>query len=247
MSIENDRDWRGLRAVGRIVALTLDLLEREAAVGRTASELDAAAAAFIAFHGAASAPARAYGFPGSVLISVNDAVVHGVPDRRALGDGDVVKFDVTLEKGGYVADAARTVVVGTGSGHARSLKACVEAAFARAMEVARAGTPVRDVGAAIDAVVRARGFRVIRELGGHGVGRRIHEPPFMPNFADSRQRARLTEKLVVAIEPIITAGSPDMITDRDGWTIRTKDGSLTAHFEHTVVITSGQPILLTAA
>lgn len=247
MSIENDRDWRGLRAIGRIVARTLDLLEREAAIGKTAAELDASAAAFIAFNGAGSAPARTYGFPGSVLISINDAVVHGVPDRRALRDGDVVKFDVTLEKDGYVADAARTMILGSGSRHAEALKACVEAAFAKAMTVARAGTPIRDVGGAIDAEVRARGFRVIRELGGHGVGRSIHEPPFVPNFADHRQRARLTEGLVVAIEPIISAGSPVTVTDRDGWTIRTKDGSLTAHFEHTVAITSGPPILLTAA
>jgi len=247
MSIENDRDWRGLRAVGRIVAMTLELLEREAAVGKTTAELDASAGAFIASCGAGSAPARTYGFPAAVLISINDAVVHGVPDGRALRNGDVVKFDVTLEKDGYVADAARTVIIGSGSARARSLKTCVEAAFARAMDVARAGTPIRDVGAAIDAEVRAHGFRVIRELGGHGVGRSIHEPPFMPNFEDPRQRGRLTEGLVVAIEPIIAAGSPATVTDRDGWTVRTKDGSLTAHFEHTVAITSGRPILLTAA
>jgi methionyl aminopeptidase len=247
MSIESDRDWRGLRAVGRIVALTLDLLEREASVGRTTAELDAAAAAFIAFHGASSAPARPYGFPGTVLISVNDAVVHGVPDGRALREGDVVKLDVTLEKDGYVADAARTVVVGTGSEPARAVKACVEAAFARAMAVASAGTLICDVGAAIEGEVRARCFRVIRELGGHGVGRGIHEPPFMPNFRDRRQRTRLTEGLVVAIEPIVAAGSPVTITDADGWTIRTKDRSLSAHFEHTVAITSGRPVLLTAA
>ncbi|HTI37509.1 MAG TPA: type I methionyl aminopeptidase [Vicinamibacterales bacterium] len=247
MSIESDRDWRGLRAVGRIVALTLDLLEREAAVGVTTAALDAGAAAFIGFHGAFSAPARTYGFPGTVLVSVNDAVVHGIPDGRALRDGDVVKFDVTLEKDGYVADAARTVVLGRGSERALALKACAEAAFARAMDVARAGALVRHVGAAIDAEVCARGFRVIRELGGHGVGRTIHEPPFMPNFDDHRQRHRLSRGLVVAIEPIIAAGAPAMITDDDGWTVRTKDASLTAHFEHTVAITDGRPILLTAA
>jgi methionyl aminopeptidase len=247
MSIESDRDWRGLRAVGRIVALTLDLLEREAAVGITTARLDACAAAFIAFHGAASAPARTYGFPGTVLISINDAVVHGVPDDRPLRDGDIVKLDVTLEKDGYVADAARTVVVGCGSAGAYALKTCAEAAFDRAMEVATAGARISDVGAAVDSEVRAHGFRVIRELGGHGVGRSIHEAPFMPNFEDRRQRGRLSEGLVVAIEPIIAAGSPATITGRDGWTIRTKDGSLTAHFEHTVAITNGRPILLTAA
>ena len=247
MSIESDRDWRGLRAVGRVVALTLELLEREAVAGITTTRLDASAAAFVAFHGAASAPARTYGFPGAVLISVNDAVVHGVPDGRALADGDVVKFDVTLEKDGYVADAARTVVVGTGAPTAYALKTCAEAAFARALEIARAGTAIRDVGAAIEAEVRTRGFSIIRELGGHGVGRRIHEPPFIPNFADRRQRDRLSRGLVVAIEPIIAAGSPATITDGDGWTVRTKDGSLTAHFEHTVAITEGRPILLTAA
>ena len=247
MSIQSERDWRGMRQVGRVVALTLEMLGRGLCAGCTTGELDARAAAFIAAHGARSAPARTYGFPGTVLISINDEIVHGVPGARPLRSGDLVKLDVTLEKDGYVADAARTVVVGEGGETAVRLTACAERAFRRAVRVARAGALVRDVGAAIEKEVGRGGFAVVRELGGHGVGREIHEAPFMANYSDPRQRDRLTEGLVVAIEPIITAGSPATVTDADGWTIRTRDGSLAAHYEHTVVITKDRPILLTAA
>jgi methionyl aminopeptidase len=247
MSIQSERDWRGLRRVGQLVAHTLDLLERALVPGCTTSALDASAAVFIAARGGRSAPAATYGFPGAVLISVNDEIVHGVPGARVIHDGDVVKFDVTLESDGYIADAARTVLVGAASDTAQRLKACAEAAFERALEVATAGALVRDVGGAIEAEVRRQGFHVVPELGGHGVGRRIHERPFMANYADPRQHERLREGLVVAIEPIITAGSSQVVTGSDGWTMRTADGSLAAHYEHTVAITAARPVLLTAA
>lgn len=247
MSIETDADWRGLRTVGRVVRLALDALEQHAQPGVTTRELDDVAARLFAAHHARSAPSLVYGFPGTVLISVNDEVVHGVPGSRRLRRGDVVKLDVTAEKGGYMADAARTVVLEGESEAGRRLRTCVRSAFARALKVARAGRLVSEIGRTVEAEVRRHGFSVVRTLGGHGIGRTIHESPSVPNYQNPRQSDVLTEGLVLAIEPIITAGSGAVFEDRDGWTIKTKDGSLAAHHEHTVVITRGRPVLLTAA
>jgi methionyl aminopeptidase len=247
MSIESAGDWAGLRDVGRVVRLTLDALEQQAHPGVRTSELDHLAAEVFRAHGARSAPALVYGFPGTVLLSVNDEVVHGVPGARRLESGDVLKLDVTAEKNGYMADAARTVLIGQPTNAAWRLRACVRAAFERAMLVARDGVPVSSVGRVIDHEVRARGFQVIRQLAGHGIGRTIHESPSVPNYRDPRQRDVFTEGLVVAIEPIICSGSGAVVEDHDGWTIRTTDGSLAAHYEHTVVITRHRPFLLTAA
>ena len=247
MSITSDTDWRGLRAAGRVVRLTLDALEQSVRAGVTTRDLDRIAGRLLAQHGARSAPALVYGFPGNALISLNDEVVHGVPGARRVSSGDVVKLDVTVELDGYMADAARTVIVGAGSAIARRLQACVRAAFARALAVARAGNRVSDLGRAVDAEVRQRGFQVVRALSGHSIGRTIHEAPSVPNYFDPDQRDVLTEGLVLAIEPIITAGSGEVVEDRDGWTVRTRDRSLAAHHEHTVVIGKEAPVLLTAA
>lgn len=247
MSIESEADWKGLRAVGRVVRLTLDALERHVRPGITTRELDAIGATVFAVHRARSAPAMVYGFPGTVLISVNDEIVHGVPGARRLEAGDLVKLDVTAEKGGFVADAARTLIVGSGSETALRLRACVRAAFAEALRAAHAGNAVAAIGAAIQTEVRRWGFSIVPELGGHGTGRTIHEAPSVPNFKDPGQQDVLTEGLVVAVEPIVIAGAGDVFEDRDGWTIRTKDGSWAAHYEHTLVITRDCPVLLTAA
>lgn len=247
MSIESETDWRGLRAAGLVARRTLEALEAELRPGVSTGELDAVAARVFERHGARSAPALVYGFPGTVLISVNDEVVHGVPGTRELAAGDVVKLDVTVEKDGYVADAARTVLVGPASEEARHLKACAEAAFRRAIEVARPGVPVNEIGRAVSAEIARHALTVLRGLSGHGVGRTIHEPPEVPNIRDPRQRDVLTEGLVLAIEPLVGTGSGDVVADADGWTIRTRDGSLAAHHENTVVITRRGPVLLTAA
>jgi methionyl aminopeptidase len=247
MSIESETDWRGLRQVARVVRLTLDALERHVRVGVTTGELDAIAAGVYAEHGARSAPAMVYGFPGSALISVNDEIVHGVPGSRVLERGDVVKLDVTTEKDGYMADAARTVIVGPGSDDAQRLRRCARRAFERALTVARAGRRVSEIGRVIEREVRGHGFAVVRGLDGHGIGRTIHEPPTVPNSYNPRQTDMLTEGLVITIEPIICAGSGRAVESGDGWTIRTADGSLAAHYEHTLVITRDQPTLLTAA
>lgn len=247
MSIGSADDWKGLRRAGRIAQSTLDALEAAVRPGISTAELDALAARIFAAHGARSAPALVYGFPGTVLISVNDEVVHGVPGPRRLAAGDLVKLDVTVEKGGYIADAARSVLVGPGSDLATRLAACARDAFAAALEVAKAGTKVNAIGRVVESTVRAGGFSVVHGLTGHGVGRTIHEPPTVPNQFDPWQRDVLTEGLVLTIEPIISAGSARIRQDRDGWTTRTADGSWAAHHEHTLVITRDRPVVLTAA
>jgi methionyl aminopeptidase len=246
MSIETAGDWTGLKRIGRIVRLTLDALVRHARAGITTTELDEVARRVMRQYGARSAPALVYGFPGAVLISVNDEVVHGIPGPKRLQSGDVVKLDVTLEKDGYVADAARTVIVDEGTDAAKRLVACAEAAFRAGAAVAHAGTRVNEIGRAIEREVRRAGFAVVHGLTGHGVGRTIHEPPTVPNFYDPWVRDVLTEGLVLTIEPLICTGKAAAITDDDGWTVRTKDGGLAAHHEHTLVITRGTPVLLTA-
>jgi len=247
MSIQSPADLEGLREVGRITRQTLDALERRIRIGVSTAELDRVAAAVFAGRGARSAPAMVYGFPGHVLISVNDEVVHGVPGPRRLKRGDLVKLDVTLEKNGYIADAARSVVVGSGSETARRLVVCARAAFGAALAVARAGVRVNEIGRAVDREVRRHGFTVVRGLAGHGVGRTIHEPPSVPNSYDPSQPDVLTDGLVLTIEPMISAGSAEPVQDANGWTIRTRDGSLAAHHEHTLVITRQEPMILTAA
>jgi methionyl aminopeptidase len=247
MSIQNETDRKGLQRAGTVVRLTLDALVAAVRPGVTTAELDTVAADVFAAHGARSAPALVYGFPRTVLISVNDEVVHGIPGPRRLERGDVVKLDVTVERGGYMGDAARTVVCGPGKPEAQRLVRCAERAFAAALSVATAGRKVSEIGRAVERVVRADGFAVIRGLAGHGIGRTIHEPPSVPNYFDPWQQDVLTDGMVLTIEPIICAGRDAVTQDADGWTIRTRDGSLAAHHEHTLVITRGRPVLLTAA
>lgn len=247
MSIQSPHDWKGVHRAGQVARETLDALAEQVRPGITTGELDAMAARLFARRGARSAPAAVYGFPGTVLISVNDEVVHGVPGSRTLKNGDLVKLDVTVEKDGYVADAARTVTAGEAGARASRLIACAVAAFDAALAVARAGNRVNEIGRVVEREVRRRGCSVVRGLTGHGVGRTIHEPPSVPNQYDPFQRDVLTEGLVLTIEPLVCDGSGESFEEEDGWTIRTRDGSLSAHHEHTLVITRHQPILLTAA
>jgi methionyl aminopeptidase len=246
MSIETEADWVGLREVGRVVRRTLDALAAEVRPGVTTADLDRVAAGMLARHGARSAPAMVYGFPGHVLISINDEVVHGVPGPRRIASGDIVKLDVTLEKDGYMGDAARTVLVEPASDLATRLRACAESAFACAIAVARASVRVNEIGRAVDREVHRCGFAVARGLTGHGIGRTIHEPPNVANEYDPRQTEILTEGLVITIEPMVVSGSGHVVTNQDGWTVRTRDGGLASHHEHTLVITRGTPVLLTA-
>jgi methionyl aminopeptidase len=246
VSIESTNDLDGMREAGRITTETLAALQEHVREGVTTAELDEVARAVLAKNGARSAPQLVYRFPGTVLISVNDEIVHGIPGRRRLADGDLVSLDVTIEKDGFVADAARSVIVGAGSDTARRLVAAAATALQAGLEVARAGTRVNEIGRAVQREVRRHGFSVIRGLCGHGVGRTIHESPEVPNVYDAAQRDVLTDGLVLTIEPMISAGSSYHVPAGDGWTLRTKDGSLAAHVEHTLVITSGAPMILAA-
>ncbi|HLK69375.1 MAG TPA: type I methionyl aminopeptidase [Bryobacteraceae bacterium] len=246
MSIRNQAQLEKLKAIGKIVRRALD---QAAAVrpGVTTAELDAVGARVLAEHGAESAPPKVYGFPGALCISVNEEAIHGIPGNRVIQAGDLVKLDLVAEKDGFFADAAITVAVGEVSATASALVRCAESAFHLAAKAARLGNRVYDIGRAVEQETRRCGFQVMRELAGHGVGQTIHEPPSIPNFHDPRNRTRLTEGLVITIEPIIAAGHGKGTLQRDRWTICTADKSLSAHYEHTVVITRGEPILLTAA
>ncbi len=250
MTIQREDELESLRAAGRVVALALDAMEAQVRAGITTLELDAVAERVFDRHGARSAPRLVYRFPGQTCISVNDEVVHGIPGARALALGDVVKLDVTVEKNGYMADAARTVVVGAGGGDGgaggRRLAACAQAAFRQGLSAARAGNRVGEIGRRVEREVRRAGFRVVRDFAGHGIGRTIHEAPTVPNY-DDRSRVRLEAGMVVTIEPILAAGTGDVVLAADGWTVRTVDGTLAAHFEHTLVVTQDAPIVLTAA
>ncbi len=248
MSIQDYAELLALKEVGHIVHLAITAMANNVRAGISTRELADIGGKIMRQNGARSAPALVYGFPGDVLISLNDEAVHGIPSQtRKVQAGDLVKLDVTFEKNGYMADAAITVPVEPVSEDARRLAACAERAFQKAMQVARANQRVNEIGRAVEKEVRARGFRVIRELGGHGIGRTIHESPSVPNYDDGVARGRLTPGLVLTVEPIIAMGSARPMDAGDGWTVKTADGGLSAHYEHTLVITDGPPILLTAA
>ena len=247
MSINGPEELEGMRAAGAVVRQVLDAMKREVRPGVTTAQLDEVGANVMKQEGAQSAPALVYKFPGANCISLNDEAVHGIPSGRALQEGDLLKLDVTVEKDGFMADAAITVPVGEVTVQRKLLMACAERAFTKAMLVARAGFRVSEIGRVIEREVRRNGFSVIRDLGGHGIGRTIHEEPRVPNYADPEAKAVLTEGLVITVEPIIAAGSGRTITAKDGWTIVTADRQPSAHYEHTLVITKGAPILLTAA
>jgi methionyl aminopeptidase len=247
MSINGPEELQGMRTAGAIVRQMIDAMKRAVQPGVTTEQLDRVGADVMKQRGARSAPQMVYQFPGINCISVNEEAVHGIPKDQALRDGDLVKLDVTIEKDGFMADAAVTVPVGTVSEEKQRLIDCAERAFAKAMLVARAGFRVSEIGRVVEREVRRSGFSVIRDLGGHGIGRTIHEEPRIPNYPDPTASQVLTEGLVITVEPIIAAGSGRSIVAKDGWTVRTADGRPSAHYEHTLVITKGEPILLTAA
>jgi methionyl aminopeptidase len=247
MSIESPKQLIALKEVGRICNLALREMTKNVRPGITTAELADVGAKVMRENGARSAPVMVYRFPGEICISVNDEAVHGIPGKRKLEPGDLVKLDVTFEKAGYMGDAAVTVPVEPITDEVRRLVRCAERAFYQAMRVARARHRVNEIGRAVEQEVKRSGFSVIRELGGHGIGRSIHEPPSVPNFEDWNARQCLTVGLVIAVEPIIAIGAGRTVTADDGWTERTIDGGLSVHFEHTIVITERAPILLTAA
>ena len=247
MSIKSTAEFEAMRRIGQIVRRALDAMAAGIEAGISTIELDEIAGRLLAECGAESSPPKVYGFPGTACISVNEEAIHGIPGRRKLRAGDLVKLDLTAEMDGFVADAAVTVGVGAIPTESALLVQCAERAFQQGAACAKGGNRVYDIGRAVEREVRKSGFAVMKSLCGHGVGRTIHEEPAIPNYFDNRQRTKLTEGLVITIEPIIAAGSGREQLLEDGWTIRTADQSLAAHYEHTVMITQEKPILLTAA
>jgi methionyl aminopeptidase len=246
MSIGSERDLAGLRAAGRVVADALAEMREAVRPGVTTRELDEVGAEVFARHGARSAPQLVYGFPGTTCISVNEEAVHGIPSRRTLRDGDLVTLDATAELDGYMADAAITVAAGAAPPGAQALCDAADRALGRALRVVRDGVRVNAVGRVIQAEVEEAGFSVIPALSGHGIGQTIHEPPTVANYFDAYDTTVLTEGLVLTIEPVIAAGGGDVVLRDDGWTVATADRSLVAHAEHTLVVTRGEPLVLTA-
>src|SRR4051794_33210351 len=245
VSIDSPEDLQAMRAAGRVVAEAIREMARRVRPGVTTAELDDVAAGVFARHGARSGPQLDYDFPGVTCISLDDEAVHGIPSaKRRIRDGQLVKLDVTAELDGFYADACRTVAVGKVKPREQRLAAAAQSALRRGLTAAQAGRNVGAIGAPVQAEVERPGFNVCAELTGHGIGRRIHEAPDIPNIA--WDGPDLTNGLVITVEPIIAAGAGEVYVDDDGWTIRTEDGSPSAHFEHTIVVTDGAPILVTA-
>lgn len=245
MIATDPQEIEALKQIGRIVALTLQKMQAEVQPGMTTAELDRLGADFMAGYGAKSAPQSVYNFPGYACISVNDETVHGVPGNRVIASGDLVTVDVTAELNGYMADAAVTIALPPVSPLAERLCRCTQSALQKGIANAQAGKKLNRIGQAVEAEVRRHGFTVIRQLTGHGLGKTIHEQPTVPNFYHPRYNQLLPAGLVLAIEPIISSGSEAILTGPDGWTIRTADGSLSAHFEHTVIVTANGPLVIT--
>jgi methionyl aminopeptidase len=246
MTIQSSGDLDGMQRVGRVVARTLLAMREAVQPGVTTGALDQLAERTARRLGARSAPQLAYDFPGFTCISVNEEIVHGIPGPRVLAPGDVVKLDVTLELDGFIADSAVTVLVPPAAPDAVHLRDCARRAFSAAMRVARPGAPVRAIGVAIAGVAARHACDPIRELCGHGVGRKIHEDPEVPNYGDPFARATLRDGLVLAVEPMLTRTRARVITEPDGWTLRTHHRGIAVHHEHTIVVRNGAPLVLTS-
>ncbi|HET8650050.1 MAG TPA: type I methionyl aminopeptidase [Gemmatimonadales bacterium] len=248
ITLKSPRELEAMAAAGRILAATLDHVRSLLKPGLTTEDLDAAAEEFIRSHeGAIPSFKGLYGFPKSLCISIDDEIVHGIPSRkRVLKEGSLVSVDGGVQLDGLHADSAITLPVGEISGAAQRLLDITEQALAAGIEQARVGQHVGDIGHAVQQVAEGAGYGVVRELVGHGIGTRFHEEPQVPNYGAPRRGPRLLEGMTLAIEPMITAGKPATRTLKDKWTVVTADGSLSAHFEHTVAVTSNGPRILTS-
>jgi len=242
---KTDAEVDTMARAGRVVASTLDLMEREAKAGVTLADLDSLAEQHIRSHGGVPSFKGYRGFPGSICASPNAMIVHGIPGPYRLADGDVLSVDVGVTLDGYVADSAITFVVGTPTPDALDLIDACQQGLEAAIRQCHAGNRLGDVSHAVQEVVEARGYGVVRSLVGHGVGRAMHEDPQIPNYGPPGRGPKLAPGMVFAIEPMITAGSYDVQPGDDGWAVYTRDGSLAAHCEHTVAITGNGPRILT--
>ena len=237
-----------MRAAGRIVFGVLDELKRHVRPGISTWDLDRIAEDYIRAHGATPSFKGLYGFPATICASISEEIVHGIPSKkRVLAEGNVFTADVGAMLDGLHADSAYTYPVGEVSPEARRLLTVTEESLYAGIKEARAGNHVGDIGHAVQTVAEAAGFGVVRELVGHGIGRTFHEEPQVPNYGRPKRGPLLKVGMTIAIEPMITAGDPATRTLDDKWTVVTMDGSLSAHFEHTVAITEQGPVILTAA
>jgi methionyl aminopeptidase len=242
--LRDQNEIKAIRESAQLVAKTLELLGREVRAGVSTAELDRIAEAFIRSQGARPAFKGYRGFPASICPSINEEVVHAIPGDRRLKDGDVISIDVGVEKDGYYGDAARTFTVGESDEKVRRLLEVTKEALHKGIEQARAGKRVGDISHAIQSHVESNGYSVVRELVGHGIGRAMHEEPNVPNYGPPDRGPRLMAGQEIAIEPMVNIGGPEVLTQPDGWTVVTKDGSLSAHFEHTVVVGEQGPEIL---
>ena len=233
---------------GQILGATVELLRREVRAGMSTWQLDEMAESFIRSHpGATPSFKGLYGFPGSVCVSINEEIVHGIPSRRrVLHEGDIISIDVGVKYEGYHTDSATTVAVGPVPEESRRLLDVTQQALDAGIAAAQPGNHVGDIGAAIQTVVEASGFSIVRDLVGHGIGVAFHEEPQVPNYGKPKRGTKLVPGLTIAIEPMVNIGGPATRTMPDRWTVVTVDGSRSAHFEHTIAITESGPRVLTA-
>jgi methionyl aminopeptidase len=243
--IKNQAEIAAMRQAGRIVAQALAYLAAQIKPGMKTAELEVLAADFLADKGASASFKGYNGFPASLCVSVNDQVVHGLPGDQVISKGDLVGLDLGATWEGLIADGATTVAIGTVGSEAQRLLEGTQAALAAGIRAARAGNRVGDISSAVEAVLREFNLGVIEDLSGHGVGRKLHEPPSVPNFGRAGEGAELKPGMTLAIEPMATLGGKDVELATDQNTIVTADGSLAAQFEHTVLITPGDPEILT--
>ena len=247
VSIKNSRELSSMREACRISARALQLAGEAVQPGVTTGEIDRLVRKYIESEGATPSFLGYGGFPGNACISVNDEVIHGIPGKRVIHAGDIVSVDVGAHFNGYHGDNAATFGAGDISPEARALMDATRESLQEGIRAAKAGNRIGDIGAAVQRYVEVRGYSVVRQFVGHGVGTNLHEDPSVPNFGTPGRGPRLLPGMTIAIEPMINQGTCDVRTLKDGWTVVTKDGKLSAHFEHTVAITADGPVILTLA
>ena len=243
--IKNNKEIALMREAGKLVGETLLLIEEKVRPGITTAELDRIAEEFITKHGAKPSFKGLYGFPASLCISVNEQVVHGIPGGYVLKDGDIISVDCGVQAKGFHGDAARTFAVGNISEEAKKLIDVTEKSFFKGIEYAKVGNRLTDISHGIQSYVEANGFSVVRDFVGHGIGRVVHEDPDIPNFGNPGRGPKLAVGMALAIEPMVNIGNYKVKTLKDNWTVVTSDGSLSAHYENTIVILPDGPEILT--
>ena len=246
IELKTASELESMKKAGRLAGLTLKEVGRHVEAGITTKELDDIARKFIRAGGGIPTFVGYRGYPAALCVSINEEVVHGIPGPRKIERGDVVSVDVAATLDGFVGDTAATFLVDPVSSEAEKLVRVTKKSLEAALELAVPGNRLGDISAAVQSVAEGEGFGVVRDLVGHGIGRQMHEPPAVPNYGERGTGIRLEPGLTIAIEPMITAGHWEVLFLDDGWTVVTKDGSLAAHFEHTVAVTENGPLLLTS-